>query len=203
LIDINQANEGLWLDTLVYGAGLDEAAAIELTENILAWRNPLGVAVDGAEEVSRKGRFEVIEDLLLVPGMTRELLELLRLVVHAYSGATGIDLSSAPSSVLRILARGDDALVHQFDTERAADPMASWDGYAGMSPDFLQSSTSTYFRVDARVLQKDGTVSQRSRWVQTGVSGRDSLPWRLLRAESVITVKTLEFTTIEEAHGTW
>lgn len=202
LIDINQASEYLWLDTLVYAAGLDEAAAIALTEKILAWRNALDVAGDEAEEAPRNGRFEVIEDMLLVPGMTRELFEQLRLVVHAYSGTAGIDLSSAPSPVLRILARGDDALVRQFNAERAADPMMSWDGYSGMNPDFLQPSTSTFFRVDARVLQKDGTISQRSRWVQTGVSGRDLLPWKLLRAEPVITVKTLEFTTIEEAHGT-
>lgn len=199
LFDINQLSRPLWQELLQYGAGLDETAASALAENMIAWQNLPVVDANAAPQ--RYGRFEVIEDLLLVRGMTRELLERIRPMIHAYQGTAGIDLASAPTAVLHVLARGDDALVERFEEERASSPNGSWDGYPGLSPEYLLATSSSWYRVDARVLQLDGSVLQRSRWVQADTSDRDKLPWRLLRAEPVVAVPTLAFTTFEEAHG--
>lgn len=199
LVDINQASAALWIDLLQYLAGLEEEAAAALAEKIIAWRMP--AALVSGEPPQRRGTFEVFEDLLLVEGFTREILDLVRPATHAYQGAAGVDLSSAPEEVLLALARGDRDLVERFVTERAEDPLANWDGYPGVTPEHLLAGSSTLFRIDSRILQADGKVLQRSRWAQTGSSGRDRLPWRMLRTEAVIAVDSFDFLLFEEPHG--
>lgn len=191
LIDINQASPSLWVDLLQYRAGLIEGDAVTLAEKIAAWRTGTLESLELSSQ--RSGRFEVLEDLLLVDGFHREILELIRPAVHAYKGSVGIDLTSAPAEVLIVLARGDMHLVQNFVSERAENPEVNWDGYPGLSAEYLAGGSSSLMRIDARILQVDGSIMQRSRWVQTGSPGRDQLPWRLLRAEPVITVKSLDF----------
>src|SRR5690606_29974814 len=105
LIDINQASAALWVDLLQHVAGLDEVFAVDLAENIVAWRMP--ITLNDEEPAQRRGRFEVPEDLLLVAGFTREIFDRIRPAIHAYQGAAGVDLASAPAEVLITLARGD------------------------------------------------------------------------------------------------
>lgn len=202
LIDINQAGPLLWVDLLQYRAGLTEENAVALAEKIIAWRAPLAQEQQGMP-LQRRGRFEVLEDLMLVEGFTREILEGIRPAAHSYQGNIGIDLTSAPAEVLLVLARGDKELVERFMAERAENPWVSWDGYPGLTPEHLAGGGSALFRIDARILQTDGKVLQRSRWVQTGSAGRDQLPWRRLRGEPVIAVDTFDFLTVEETHGAW
>ncbi len=193
LIDINAANEGLWLDLLHHGAGLSEADALALVEQITIWRMPPVVEPDAPPV--RGGQFQVVEDLLLVPGMTREILELIRPSIHAfYTGApVGINLLSAPASVLQVLSRGDQELVGRFVADRREDPMAHIHGYPGMTPDYLGQGGNTILRIDVRVAQPDGRAMLYRRWVDTVSQGRDGLPWRFLRSESPIRVNGIEF----------
>src|SRR5690606_27459799 len=67
LIDINQASSLLWIDLLQYRAGLAEENAVALAEKIVAWRGPPVQQQQGIP-LQRRGRFEVLEDLMLVEG---------------------------------------------------------------------------------------------------------------------------------------
>jgi len=189
LIDINAASEALWLDLLQYGADLSEAEARELVAQMVLWKTP----PQNNDQLRRYGRFMVVEDLLLVPGMTRERLDKIRPAIHAYGGSGGVSLLSAPGPVVKVLARGDEALVQSFIAERNEDPLANAQGYPGLTPDHLAAAGSSILRVDVRLSLPDGKALLYRRWVDTGRSGRDGLPWQFLRAEPVVMVSSIEF----------
>lgn len=190
LIDINAASEALWLDLLQFGAGVSEADSRELVAQLMLWKLP----PQEAETPRRSGQFLAVEDLLLVPGITRELLEKIRPSVHAYGGGSGgVSLMSAAASVVKVLARGDEALVQGFLGEREQNPFAVTQGYPGLTPEHVSPSASSVMRVDVRLALPDGKALLYRRWVDTNRSGRDGLPWQFLRAEPVVMVASIEF----------
>lgn len=183
LIDLNMADEEL-LFTIFIGAGnIDENVARELAISVVEWRTSGGG--DGDEPPAmRFGRFEAIEDLLLVPGITRSLYETLReSVCVSQNGQAGVDVMAAPESVLLALGMNqDDAL--QYVEERRGEDAMSIGIPDSVDPVFLSSATLTNYRVDAVILVDD-TAFLRRRWVNRARQGVDGLPWHFYHTEAV------------------
>lgn len=200
LVAINEASPELWHQLLVFGAGLDTVHADELVANIEAWLQPPSEGLSTAAQPLRRNRFMVIEDLLLVDGMNREILERIRLLISAGMGAPGVALRAASPAMIKVLMNGDAGAVSQFLAEREVNPAAGELGHAMIDPLFIaaDAAPSGLVRIDTRISQPDGKAAQLSRWVLVDGYGRDGLPWRRLRTEPVIMVNTIDFLVNDE-----
>jgi len=189
LVDLNLATEELLFALFAYGAGTGEKVAEELALNMIEWRSPaVGGLNDSAREPGfpepRHGRFQAVEDLMLVPGIGRDIFESIRDSVYvAQQGQAGVDWSSAPASVLAILSGGDPDRARELVIERTGDaePMVP---PADLDLSFQQQQVSSLYRVDALV-QFDEESFLRRRWVDRRRQGGDGLPWSFFRSEPV------------------
>ena len=143
-----------------YGnAAGDEARA--LAASVVEWRR------SGGQQPPRPARFDVVEDLLQVEGMTRTRLDDIRHMVTA-SGA------SAPGRAPRlawVAARSPAAVIRE--------------GLPESSPARRQASAprgASSYRVDALVEAGDRYWLRR-RWVDLGAGWGSSLPWTTRRVE--------------------
>lgn len=194
LVGMNTASLPLWRQLLVYGGGVEEGHADELVANINRWLTPPSGGDSSDNLPARRFNFMTIEDLLLVDGMTREILERIRLLISPFSASEGISLRAASPAAIKFLMNGDAGAASQFLVERQANPAAGEQGHALIDSLYISASAPavSVMRIDVRIEQPDGKVAQFSRWV-SGVSGRDGLPWRRLRAEPVIMVNSTDF----------
>lgn len=200
LVAINEASPELWHQLLIFGARLDAAHADELVANIQSWLQPDSESFGVADQPLRRGRFMAVEDLLLVEGMNREILESIRLLISPRIGSAGIALRGASPAVVRMLMNDDASAASQFLAEREIDPAAGGQGHAMIAPNLLATdmAPSSLVRVDVRIAQPDGKAAQFSRWVLADGFGRDGLPWRRLRTEPVIMVNSTDFLMNDE-----
>lgn len=199
LLAINEASPELWHQLLVWGAGLDAAQADELVANIQAWLQVPQENLPANNQPSRRSRFMVVEDLLLVDGMNREILERIRLLITASMGGSGIALRAASPAMIKVLMNGDENAANQLLAERESNPAAGEQGSAMIDPLFIaDGAVSGLVRVDVRVPESNGKAAQFSRWILMDGLGRDGLPWRRLRTEPVIMVNSTDFLMNDE-----
>lgn len=209
LININTAPEELLF--LVFSAAndLDEGAAHELALNVVAWRsaNPpgngptdqsaqesgpghdSGSASPGAASAApgnvRHARFEAIEDLLLVSGINRQIYTAVEDTVYVSQvGQSGVDWASAPVSVLRVLGGMDAELAQQLAASRSSDQADGLVAPDGLDLSFQEATQLSSYRIDA-VVELDGSVFNRRRWVDRDRPGSDGLPWSFFRTEAL------------------
>ncbi|MHA7816243.1 MAG: hypothetical protein ACX93N_07190 [Pseudohaliea sp.] len=137
----------------------DEARA--LAASVVEWRR------SGGQQPPRPARFDVVEDLLQVEGMTRTRLDDIRHMVTASGGAA----SGGAPRLAWVAARSPAAVVRAglpegAPSRRQAQPV---------------SGASSY-RVDALVEAGDRYWLRR-RWVELGAGWGSSLPWATRRVE--------------------
>jgi general secretion pathway protein K len=118
-IDLNAAGEPI-LRRLLSAIGLATDAAGQLAENVTNWpeRGRLG---DG-EPRARGARFQAVEDLQLVPGMTQDIYRRLYPLVTVYSQTPWIDPAYSSSAVLALFRDTDanaEAALRRLEEERA------------------------------------------------------------------------------------
>ena len=198
LVDLNMAAEGLLYMLFSAIDGIDENAANELSSNVVKWRSGAG-QVDPVEgEFFReqtpnsvdatgayKGRFQAIEDLLLVQGVDRRIFEAVQHSVYVdQAGQAGVDWVSAPVPVLRALGVVDEEIVMALAEARLTERVEDLVVPEGLDLSFQEVATLSSYRADAMVMLED-TVFLRRRWVSRGGSGVDGLPWRFFRTEAV------------------
>lgn len=205
LIDLNLATEDLLFNLFSKGARIDENVARELAVSVVEWRSsgsakslsddpdwqPGDVAAEPQiESVTvelgiRRGRFEAIEDLLLVPGIDRIAYETMRdSVAVSQRGQSGVDWVSAPESVLYIISsleEGDAAAVVESRAIEEAEGLVIPEE---IDLAFLSEGGTQLYRVDA-VVATDETAFHRRRWVHRSRPGVDGLPWEFFRTEAV------------------
>jgi len=190
LVDLNMASEELLVALFAYGAGTGEKVAEELALNMIEWRSPAAAGGrtnpaqnPGLSEL-RHGRFQAVEDLMLVPGIGRDIFESIRDSVYvAQQGQAGVDWASAPASVLAILYGGDPDRARELIIERTVDSGPAVPP-ADLDMSYQQQQTSSLYRVDALV-QFDGESFLRRRWVDRRRQGGDGLPWSFFRSENM------------------
>ncbi len=209
LINLNTAPEELLFRVFSAVNDLDEVAARELALNVVAWRsaNPLGDGLtDQPAQQSGRGndsgsaspdagsaapgnvrhaRFEAIEDLLLVSGINRQIYEAVEDAVYVSQvGQSGVDWASAPVSVLRVLGGMDAESAQRLAASQFSDQADGLVAPAGLDLSFQEATQLSSYRVDAMV-ELDGSVFNRRRWVDRDRSGSDGLPWSFFRTEAL------------------
>lgn len=175
LLDLNEATQEQLALLLVSAANLPNSDAGVLATNVLKWRSG-GVGKNDVGNNNKKrttksrARFDAPEDLLLVPGFSRSMLDAVRDYVVAGKPAQGqFDLSAAPSYVRQALSRAFSGQAQTGEGGRS--------GNDGVGAGFSGS-----YRVDAVVLYGDARWLRR-RWVTAGYSEYSALPWQVVRTE--------------------
>lgn len=180
LVNLNSAAAPLLEVLLRHAGGLDEMQAQDLAAAIIDWRSGSVLDAEGNLMVDDgRGMFRVEEEVLEVPGMTRDIFEKLRRFVHAQPD-TGGELNLLAASGLLLNAWRDvDAAAVDFAMESRQD--VARDGAAPMGPLApLSLAATTIYCVDVEVVIGGNRSFQQRIWVDmaTGASG---LPWRFTR----------------------
>lgn len=193
LVDLNQASEELLYSLLLGATNIDENGARELANSVVEWRSP-GAEPEQMPAEKRHGRFEAVEDLLLVPGIDRAAYESLRDSLYvSQKGQATVDWLSAPLSVLQSLGMsGEESL--EYIQARAGEDAQSMGLPDTIDPSFWGEGSLPTFRADAVVVMDD-TNFLRRRWVDRARRGADGLPWHFFHTEAVRAVSS------EEAQG--
>ena len=161
-LDLNNATEAQLAALLTNAAKLPSSEAKYLASNVIKWRSNKN---KGAAKKPRRTRFDVPEDLLLVEGFTRSLLDGIRDYVVAGKPSQGqLDLSVAPDYVRDTLSKATPGQSGRRGAESGG------------------AAVSRIYRADAVVVYGDQRWLRR-RWVAMGSVSGSSLPWRILRTE--------------------
>lgn len=188
LIDLNTAPEGLLSALFASIDGLDESAAYELSASVVKWRS---AALEDAGD-NTGGRFEVLEDLLMVEGVDRHIFEAVQDSAYVdRQASSGVDWVSAPVSVLRALGEVGEEAAMELIESRLTEKVDYLEPPAGMDLSYQQAVESSSYRADALVIF-DKTIYLRRRWVDRARVGADGLPWLFFRTEAVRVVPRMD-----------
>lgn len=129
----------------------------------------------------KNARFEAVQELLHVYGMTPDLYRAVKPALTVYSGLPNIDPWVAPAAVLLALPGHDAETVARLVAARADDPAA----IANLSElgRLVGRSRGRVFQIDAEAVSDDGARFVRRAVVRLG--GPRAQPYRILRWESV------------------
>jgi general secretion pathway protein K len=175
-IDLNLAPETLLRDLLHHGGGLDAGQAEVVAGAILAWRSRDGEVLEEADLITggRRTRFEVIEDLLQVPGVDFDLFDRMRDLVTTASGVSGVSVMAAPPDVLVVLSEGEANVAATIAARRDAEDPAM--DLTRLNQQHLSSAQAGTYRIDAIVPSPDGSARVRSAWLSLSPDRRGA-PW--------------------------
>ena len=200
LVDLNTSPETLLLTMFKINAGLSEDQASLLASRVVAWRSSSKLNENESDEytsgaspykVIRYGRFESLEDLMMVEGMTREIYDKVKNSIYVGQlDSAQVHMPSAPFSVLTVLAEGDEALASQWQLARQSEQMFT---STGINAEWLAASPVAMYRIESRVRFLSGEVFQRTRWVEQNGTGYEGLPWKFIRTEPVVRVEAFDF----------
>ena len=173
LIDINNANVILLSDLYRHAGELNPDAAQALAQ----------ATSEARQTKSAKGvasRFEAIEDLLQVPGMTYDLYAKIRHLVTSdlKTGSGRVNPLAAPVGVLQVLTDGDVARAAVLATQRDADPKLMDTSF--FKPGQIEMASSSSLRLQVQVGLPDGGALQKIWHVYWSADPRSGLPWRVL-----------------------
>lgn len=193
-IDLNAAPDAL-VRAILTGIGLEDETADALVDAIADFRDKDDLTrLNGAEDSDyraagrdhgpKNARFETVDELRRVLGVTPEIYRLLAPLVTVYSGRQGINPVTAPHALLLALPGGDPGQIDELVAGRT--PAAG-----GTGPAILQaiqkiagisfSSTTSYatvatVRAEARL--SSGAVYIREAIIR--ITGRPASPYLIL-----------------------
>ena len=134
-IDINSAGEDILASMLERIAGADEESSIDMAQAIIDWRNPTQSpeVKKYYEELempyeNKGAKFEVIEELLLVRGMTKEAFSRIRDMVTVH-GTEKVNINTAGFNVFYALG------LNRRLSERIIEYRRGRDGVSGTDDD--------------------------------------------------------------------
>lgn len=199
LVGLNSAGEGLLRQVLERVTGIEQGRVEQIMEGVLSLRQETqpattssGWTIPSAEQEGVRG-FTVVEDLLKVPGVTREIYDGLRNQVHAQAqGGTAVDLLAAPAEVLLALAGGDSEVVDLVMADRQDGQLDSLPaGFANGLVAVGSGEGGSVFRIDVKVKFGPSAVMKQRFWASLA-SAPSGIPWRIERAEPVIATSWAE-----------
>lgn len=192
-INVNAASVGLLRDMFIYGAGLSEANATRLADNIVAWRSPPSAQVDTEQEAAlyrqaglsppRHAPFIMPQDLRQVLGITPDIYARISPLISTSNKIKSslVDPLVAPPDVLLVLAKGNDGVVRQIIQSRgqknAAATIFNPAQYPGLTPQYIGNSGSFIFRLAVPVPKGNGYFWQRTWWVDFSATSIGGAPW--------------------------
>jgi general secretion pathway protein K len=176
LIDINGAAEQLLSSAYAVIGGLPSEDAAKLAQATVAQRE----RKDARGQVQR---FEAVEDLLRVPGMTYDVYASLAESVTVEARGSGrVNPLAAPLPVLLVLASGNEALASRIFTSREAGQVAF--DTTGLNPLYVDNVVSRRYLLRARVALPSGAGVGTTLWADLSSNRHDGLPWRTRHSES-------------------
>jgi len=173
-VNLNTASDAL-LEAVFRSAGLSLDEAKAMADKIADWRDKDNLRrLNGAESADYRAAgkdygaknqpFTSVEELRLVLGMTREVYARVKPSLTVYSNKRGVDLSAAPSGVLRSLFNDDeDTAIAFLEARRQADKQAlnfTMQNF-GVSRRFISSSPKSVFTIRSAVKTKAGAQFMR------------------------------------------
>jgi len=190
-IALNRADETL-LRRVFANLEIDQDTQEFLTDAILDWRDQDSlVRLHGAEDdyylglpqpyATKNGPFDSVEELLLVRGMTRELVFgasasaaerrdqpsiPLKEIFSVFSKTANINVRTAPKAVLRALLGGAEEDVDDLIAARAGDPASALTLMRAKIGDpiiarRLVDAVASTLAIDARAVMQDGQIQAR------------------------------------------
>ena len=169
LIDINAAQVPLLTRLFTVAGGVPDAAAESLAQSIVEYRQQR--TPQGALK-----RFEAVEDLMRLPGVSYDLYARLSgLITADIRGTGGVNPLAAPLGVLAVLAGGNAQLAAQIAAQRDAGQVGF--DMTGLEAGWIGSSTVRRYRLQARVPWADGGALLVARYVDLTPRPKDGLPW--------------------------
>lgn len=181
-VDVNTADKGLLAQLFAYAGGLEPGMAEALAEEVVAWRSPGASEDANGNERRKRQRFDVIEDLLQVPGFDFGLFDRIRDLISTASGTTGVDPLAAPPEVLFVLASGNRDAATRISTLRdSGDPVIDMTSLTHAQPN---SAGGSEYRLDAIVSHGPGRTLVRSAWASLAGEA-DGLPWQIFEVMPV------------------
>lgn len=148
-VDILRADQPLLEQVFSRVGGLEPDRAQALAASVVQWR--LQSPNQGNSRIQGPSVL-VLEDIMAVPGLTRDIFDRIRWFVCAGCNTGSLNLDEAPYSLRQALEW----------TRTETEPAAAGD----------KLTASGRYRVDARVMLGDGTVMQRSVWISNDKLGR-------------------------------
>lgn len=195
-VSLNGAAQPLLSSLFQQLGGLSASEADELAHAVVAYRGSGLPAADGSLVGGQA--FAVVEDLLRVPGMTRDIYERIRLFVHALpGGSAALDPASVPPG-LRFAVAGVEAPSLDAGLERG--PQRQPGGAAPGDGFTVASGSAGEYCVDVFVyLDADPVLLQRL-WVD-GRADAGSLPWSFRRVLPVMALA--DAAKVEQLQAKW
>lgn len=201
LVNLNRATPAL-LERIITGAGLSNAEAKQLTENVIDFRSSGETSASGARKLAayqlaglnhgpKTGPFDTASELDQVAGMSAGLLARLRPLVTVHSRFGTINPRVASLPVLQALAGSGVSLADRptgelIDDLRTKVVIPSDLTYIPMTRSVRQTTSNTYI-VNVVVEQPDGFRAGRQATVELNTAKQDAI----IKAWGEIDARTL------------
>jgi len=183
LIHLGSLTPEMLLSVLQYGAGVDQDKLAAMSELLAGGFSSVAL---GESDKSLPARFRVLEDLMLIPGVTVDDYETLKNYFYVGQlGSPGINPAAAPRELLSILAGGDESAVDEFLQLRLdasgglGSPVLP---HPQFDPGLLSSADSSTYRVDVTVQIGSKQKFKRRYWLSM-MPSQLGLPWTELSRE--------------------
>lgn len=174
LINMLNADDALLVSLFEIAGGLEAQDAERLAQSVLQWRvSPVPNESGGTQAP----RVRVLEDIMKVPGMTRDVFNRIASLVCATCSANlaGANTVVAPFEVLLVLTEGNLLQAKELIGERLASSVAA----------------TGLVRIDARIRSDSGLLYQRSTWVN--LSGGGAQGWGIKQKSIMKAVSSIDF----------
>lgn len=185
-IDLNVADEGL-LKGLLRSKDFDPVAVDLLTQAIVSWRSPRPrssevdtIQLRTHQVKPRRGPFQSVDELMLVPGMTADIYRRVFPALTVYSQQPNVDPQLAPSEVLLALPGMSPsqaaAIVSQRDQRNVSSPLTVNNLVGRAFAISIQLSQSTVKRNYEAVIRFSGEAEKpfwTLNWAETSSRSED------------------------------
>lgn len=174
-VNLQLAPPSLLRDLFQHAGGVDASAAQALADAVVAWRNRPG-------PLGQPAGIDAPEELLQIGGLSFDVYERIRMLVHCSNEGAGVNPQAAPAPVLAVLLGGQAGRV----TSVVASRQSGTPDFSAMPAAHLDNGPSSRLVLLATVRTEDGVTIARSATVQMAAGSR-TLPWRVLQTRDAIT----------------
>ncbi len=182
LIPLNSAPAPLLAALLRVAGGLAPASADALAQQLVDWRDSIAEPPSGRlrRGSASQRRFEAVEDLLQVPGLTYAIYAAVAPLVSVdLDTGARINPLAAPPGVLAVLAQGDRALAGRIAAQRDAGAVGI--DTTALDPQYLGAGSTSLYRIQADVPVNAGKILRFTQDVALQSAEATGAPWRVLR----------------------
>ena len=177
-VDPNVASQEVLAVLFQVAVSIGAAEAQRLADNVVQWRNP---PADSRNARRQRRRFDALEDLLRVDGITRGVLDGIRDYVVVGDWAAGsLNWSASPQQVMALLERLDPGQVDTVAGRRQNLVRTGEENYGQRQSS--RAGGGSVYRADALVVY-GGRTWMRRQWLSGGSSRASRLPWQVVRTE--------------------